>query len=63
MREREIHTRGEASTDHPLGEGLGRKNFLKISEGKTERRKDVKTERRSFLWVVEELTFLKNGNK
>ena len=25
-----------------------RKNFLKISEGKTERRKDVKTERRSF---------------
>ena len=23
VREREIHTRGEASTDHPLGEGLG----------------------------------------
>ena len=23
VREKEIHTRGEASTDHPLGEGLG----------------------------------------
>ena len=66
-RQRNTHTWGSINGPSIRGRvGLNecvRKNFLKISEGKTERRKDVKTERRSFFVSCRRTYVLNNCNR